>query len=176
MAKMTASMRKAVPSSEFGMPGSRKYPMPDKSHAANAKARATQMVAKGKLSPSTAAKIRAKANKVLGCVLIFALFCATQARAAVTTTQVTIGASATQLATVVTQCNWIVIQNNATHAMRIGDSTVTSSKGILLASGSPGGSFYQGPLPTGGATDLSTWWVAGTQNDVVDVTCNSVKF
>jgi hypothetical protein len=40
--------------------------MPNKSHAANAKARATQMVNKGKLSAASAAKIRAKANRVLG--------------------------------------------------------------------------------------------------------------
>lgn len=66
MAKLTASKRKKIPKSEFGMPKSRKYPMPDKSHAANAKARATQMVEKGKLSESSAVKIRAKANKVLG--------------------------------------------------------------------------------------------------------------
>ncbi len=66
MAKLTASKRKSLSSTQFGMPGSRKYPMPDKSHAANAKARATQMVSKGKLSPSTAAKIRAKANSILG--------------------------------------------------------------------------------------------------------------
>lgn len=65
MAKLNTAGRNALPSSEFGMPGSRKYPMPDKSHAANAKARATQMVAKGRLSPSSAAKIRAKANNVL---------------------------------------------------------------------------------------------------------------
>jgi hypothetical protein len=49
----------------FGLPGERKYPMPDKSHAANAKARATQMVRRGKLSPSSKAKIDAKANKIL---------------------------------------------------------------------------------------------------------------
>jgi len=49
------------------MPGERKYPMPDKSHAANAKARATQQVNKGALSPAAAARVRAKANKVLGC-------------------------------------------------------------------------------------------------------------
>lgn len=70
MAKLTAAARKKLPSSTFGIPpsaGSKgKYPMPDKSHAANAKARATQMVNKGKLSPSTAAKIKAKANKILG--------------------------------------------------------------------------------------------------------------
>jgi hypothetical protein len=40
--------------------------MPDASHAVNAKARATQMVKLGKLSSASAAKIRLKANKVLG--------------------------------------------------------------------------------------------------------------
>ena len=66
MAKLMASTRNALPKSEFGMPGSRKYPMPDKSHAANAKARATQQVAKGNLSPAMASKIRAKADRMLG--------------------------------------------------------------------------------------------------------------
>ena len=66
MAKLTTKGRKAIPKSEFGLPGEKKYPMPDRAHAANAKARATQMVAKGKLSPSSAAKIKAKANKILG--------------------------------------------------------------------------------------------------------------
>jgi hypothetical protein len=64
--KLNAAARKAIPKSEFGLPGSKKYPMPDASHAVNAKARATQQVAKGNLSPASAAKIRAKANKVLG--------------------------------------------------------------------------------------------------------------
>lgn len=66
MAKLTSKRRNAEPSSDFGLPGSRKYPMPDRSHAANAKARATQQVKKGKLSASPAAKIKAKANKILG--------------------------------------------------------------------------------------------------------------
>lgn len=66
MSKLTAKKRNKIPKSEFGMPGARKYPMPDKSHAANAKARASQMVKKGKLSKSSEAKIDAKANKVLG--------------------------------------------------------------------------------------------------------------
>jgi len=66
MAKLKVARRNALPSQEFGLPGSRKYPMPDRSHAANAKARATQMVKRGKLSASSAAKIRAKANRVLG--------------------------------------------------------------------------------------------------------------
>ena len=66
MAKLNAARRNALPKSEFGMPGSRKYPMPDKSHAANAKARATQQVERGALSARAAARIRAKANRVLG--------------------------------------------------------------------------------------------------------------
>lgn len=66
MAKLNTAERKHIPSSEFGLPGSRKYPMPDRSHAQNAKARATQMVKRGKLSSGAAAKIRAKANRILG--------------------------------------------------------------------------------------------------------------
>lgn len=65
MAKLTTAARKEIPTGEFGIPSKRAYPMPDRSHAANAKARATQMVAKGKLSEGAAAKIRAKANQVL---------------------------------------------------------------------------------------------------------------
>lgn len=65
MTKLTTKARKKLPKKDFGLPGRKAYPMPDKSHAANAKARATQMVDKGKLSPSAAAKIKAKANKVL---------------------------------------------------------------------------------------------------------------
>jgi len=63
MAKLNAKKRKKLKKSEFGMPGERKYPMPDKEHAINAKARATQMEKKGKLSKSEADKIKAKANK-----------------------------------------------------------------------------------------------------------------
>ncbi len=66
MAKLSAAKRKRIPAKEFGLPGSRKYPMPDKSHAANAKARATQMVKAGKLSEGAREKIDAKANRVLG--------------------------------------------------------------------------------------------------------------
>lgn len=66
MAKLTAAKRKKIPKGEFGLPGEKKYPMPDRAHAANAKARATQMEEKGKLSPASKAKIDAKANKVLG--------------------------------------------------------------------------------------------------------------
>ncbi len=65
MAKIKTTARNAMPKSTFGLPGKRAYPMPDAPHAANAKARATQMVKAGKLSASAKSKIDAKANKVL---------------------------------------------------------------------------------------------------------------
>lgn len=66
MSKLSSKARKAMPKSEFGEPGKRAYPMPDRSHAANAKARASEMEHKGKISKGTEAKIDAKANRVLG--------------------------------------------------------------------------------------------------------------
>lgn len=65
MAKLTTKARAKLPLTTFGLPGKRAYPMPDRSHAANAKARAAQQVKRGNLSRSSAAKIDAKANRVL---------------------------------------------------------------------------------------------------------------
>lgn len=64
--KLTAKSRKKIPTSKFALPKERKYPVQDKAHAINAKSRATQMVKKGKLSPSAKSKIDVKANKVIG--------------------------------------------------------------------------------------------------------------
>lgn len=65
MATLTTKERKKIPKKEFGLPGEKKYPMENKAHAANAKARATQMEKAGKLSPSSKSKIDEKANKIL---------------------------------------------------------------------------------------------------------------
>jgi hypothetical protein len=65
MAKLTAKARKKIPAKDFGEPAKGAFPMPDKAHAANAKARASQMVKKGKLSVADKKKIDAKANKKL---------------------------------------------------------------------------------------------------------------
>jgi len=65
MAKLSVKARKKIPSSEFAGPD-RSYPIPDKSHAANAKARATQAVKSGRMSATERARIDVKANKVLG--------------------------------------------------------------------------------------------------------------
>lgn len=66
MAKLKAASRNALADRVFGIPKQRKYPMPDKEHAADAKGRATQMVKRGKLSSAAKAKIDAKANRILG--------------------------------------------------------------------------------------------------------------
>lgn len=66
MAKLTAAQRKKIPASQFGLPGQKKYPMPDKGHARNAKARASQAVNAGRMSEATEKKIDAKADRKLG--------------------------------------------------------------------------------------------------------------
>ena len=65
MAKLFTKTRKAIPKSKFALPGKKKFPVNDKSHAANAKARASEEEHKGKISKSTEKKIDAKANKIL---------------------------------------------------------------------------------------------------------------
>lgn len=65
MTILTTSKRKKLKTSQFALPSERKYPINDKAHAINAKARATQMGKKGKLSANDARKIKAKANRYL---------------------------------------------------------------------------------------------------------------
>ena len=65
MAKLSTKTRNQLPKTDFGLPGEKKYPMPNKAHAANAKSRASEMENKGKLSASSKAKIDAKANRIL---------------------------------------------------------------------------------------------------------------
>lgn len=65
MADLTSSKRDSLPKKTFGLPGQRKYPMPDKSHAENAKARASEELHKGHLSQGQFNSINAKANKIL---------------------------------------------------------------------------------------------------------------
>lgn len=53
MAKLTAAARRKIPSGEFALPG-RRYPIQDRAHAANAKARVSQYG-----TPSEKATVRA---------------------------------------------------------------------------------------------------------------------
>ena len=66
MSVLTASARHGLSKSSFGLPERRAYPMPDRSHAANAKARATQQFKRGNLSSEQRAAIFGKANRILG--------------------------------------------------------------------------------------------------------------
>lgn len=67
--KLTTKRRNALKPSKFGLPPTKdeagKYPMPDKSHASNAKARASQQLKKGNLSKTEYDKIVRKADKIL---------------------------------------------------------------------------------------------------------------
>lgn len=74
MGTLNAAARKHVAQSRFGLPAPKgpdggahgKYPMPDKAHAKDAKARASEEHAKGKLSSAQEARIDAMADRILG--------------------------------------------------------------------------------------------------------------
>jgi hypothetical protein len=65
VAELSTTKRKSEPKSEFGLPEERKYPMPDKSHARNAKARASQQEKQGNLSAADKEKVDRKADRIL---------------------------------------------------------------------------------------------------------------
>jgi hypothetical protein len=65
MTKLTTAARKKIPASKFALPGGR-YPVEDKAHARDAKARASQQLHKGNLSAADKAKVDRKADAVLG--------------------------------------------------------------------------------------------------------------
>ena len=108
-------------------------------------------------------------KKLIALALSLMLFSAYGSTATINTLQVTIGASVTQVSTSDIFAKQVTFQNNQTHSMRVGDKNTTSSRGALLASGSPGGSYNVGPVPIQKTLDLAEFYVAGTQNDVLDV-------
>lgn len=63
--RLNAAKRNALPKSDFGLPASRGYPMPDQNHARVALSRASQAVNAGRMSKSTEEKIDSKANRIL---------------------------------------------------------------------------------------------------------------
>lgn len=65
MAELDAEHRKKIPKKEFGLPEKRAYPVEDKAHARNAKARAAQQVKAGNLSKADEKRIDGKADEVL---------------------------------------------------------------------------------------------------------------
>lgn len=65
MSKLTTKGRKRIPDSKFGLPEERKYPVEDKPHARNAKARASAAYHEGHLTKAQEERIDRKANRVL---------------------------------------------------------------------------------------------------------------
>ena len=65
MGVLSEKKRDSIPESKFGLPEERKYPMPDKSHARNAKARASQQVEEGNLTKKDKERIDRKADRIL---------------------------------------------------------------------------------------------------------------
>jgi hypothetical protein len=66
MSVLSRSERNALPDEKFGLPDKRAYPMPDASHARNAKARAAEEFNIGNLSSAEKARIDSKADEILG--------------------------------------------------------------------------------------------------------------
>ena len=60
-----------------------------------------------------------------------------------------------------------VCQNNSGHSIRLGDSSVSTTKGILIEAGTPGGSQTITPALqyTG---DLTEFYIVGTAADLID--------
>ncbi len=64
--KLTAKMRHNMPKSQFGLPKTEGYPMPDKNHARLAKSGAARAANVGNISRATEAKIDRMADAKLG--------------------------------------------------------------------------------------------------------------
>lgn len=94
-------------------------------------------------------------------------FIASTAHAKVVTLQVTLGASATALTTGNLYYKWLVIQNNAAHTLRVGDSNVSATRGMSLQSG---GAFYSPLVGANPSTlNLFGFYAFGTSGDVLDI-------
>jgi hypothetical protein len=65
MAELDTNARKKLPAKDFAEPDERKYPIEDKAHARNAKARASQAQKAGRMSKAEEKRIDRKADKVL---------------------------------------------------------------------------------------------------------------
>ena len=64
MSKLTTKKRHELKDDEFALPG-RRYPIPDASHARNAKARASEMYDRGMLSKADLDTVNRRADEVL---------------------------------------------------------------------------------------------------------------
>ena len=91
------------------------------------------------------------------------------------TIQVTLGAGATPITTNPNlYASVLIVQNNAAAVVRLGDSSVSATKGIAMANGSPGGSTtLTFAFPRG--AHLSEYFLFGTAAQVIDVLYESAE-
>jgi hypothetical protein len=66
MADLTTDERNGLADKVFGLPRKRAYPMPDASHARNAKARAAEEFKQGNLSKAERTHIDRMADQIIG--------------------------------------------------------------------------------------------------------------
>ena len=89
--------------------------------------------------------------------------------------EVTLGSGATQILIPNQQApmanvavSLLVVQKNSTNSVTLGDNTVTDTKGIVIAAGTPGTPLIlQFSQPRGSL--LSQYWLFGTSGDKVEV-------
>lgn len=65
MSKLDTADRKKIPAKDFAEPEKRAYPIENKAHARNAKARASQAAKAGRMSKAEENRIDKKADRVL---------------------------------------------------------------------------------------------------------------
>lgn len=65
MGHLDAAARNRLPSSDFGLPKQREYPMEDRGHAIDAKARASEEESKGRITPGQEQQIDNRADRVI---------------------------------------------------------------------------------------------------------------
>ena len=88
--------------------------------------------------------------------------------------QITLPASGNiQLSTLPIQCRQVVVQNNSGNNCYLGDSTVSSSKGLVLLASSVAGSLWSTGPSVAYAQYLSDFFLAGTSGGKIDVFYNT---
>jgi hypothetical protein len=83
--------------------------------------------------------------------------------------QVTLGAGATQVTALSFSASTVVFQNNAAAVCRVGDSTVSATKGIQLTAAGAAGSTLTISSPDRANIQLSKYFLFGTATQAIDI-------
>jgi hypothetical protein len=83
--------------------------------------------------------------------------------------QVTLGAAATRVTTGQIYSPAVIIQNNAAANVRVGDNTVSATKGLLLLTASGGGGGSITIYRADNRIPLFEYFLFGTAGNIIDV-------